>query len=126
MKIKELARTRTRTRSRTRGMRLLSASRLRSILNKVSKRTLIECLLTLWRAAPKRAKIAVSVKLEKAPKKSTTRRKTKRKTRRRAASTRKRARKSSRRKASGRRKGRTAKQRAATRKLVAFNKRRRR
>ncbi len=122
MKIKELARTRTRTKSRTRGMRLLSAPRLKSILNKVSKRTLIECLLTLWRAAPRKAKIAVSVKLERAPKKSTTRRKTKRKTRRRAASTRKRARKAKRRG----RKGRTAKQRAATRKLVAFNKRRRR
>ena len=52
--------------------------------------------------------------------------KTKRKAKRKTRKSKTKKRKASKRKASGRKKPRTAKQRAATRKLIAFNKRRRR
>lgn len=56
--------------SSTRGFKLPTIPQVRKILNKVSRKTLTECIISLWRVAPKRAKITIAMKLEKAPKKA--------------------------------------------------------
>ncbi len=82
-----MARTKQRTKQRRRlQFRIPTAKVIRAALNRVSKQTLVQCFMILFTAAPKKVKMRVLIKLEKAPKKSrgkTAKRKTKRKSRRR-------------------------------------------
>ena len=121
-------RTRTLTKLRQ-GFRIPTNKKIASILRANSKTLVIRMFLSALSLLSKPNKIKILVKLEKGAVKKRGR-KTRRKSKgRRRARGRKRSRgrkrkSKTKRKSKGRRKGRTAKQRAATRKLVAFNKRR--
>ena len=128
-------RTRTLTKLRQ-GFKIPTHSKIRTSLRNKSKGFIISLFLTAFGMLPKGKKIKLLIKIERGlgrikrrskTKRRTRKRTTRRKTRRRSRTRRRRTgrRGRTRRKSKGRRKGRTAKQRAATRKLVAFNKRRR-
>lgn len=76
---KRKSKARSKTKSKI-GFQLPTLKKFRTVANKVSKRVLLDCTVYLWKAAPRKAKIYVAMKLEKAPKKSTKRKATKRKT----------------------------------------------
>ena len=114
------------------GFTIPTHAKIKAALRKRSKGFIISLFLTAFGMLPKGKKIKVLIRIERGlgrirgkrrTKRKTKRRTTRRKTRRRGRT---RRRERTRRRKSGRKKGRTAKQRAATRKLVAFNKRRRR
>ena len=112
------------------GFAVPSKSRILSALRKRSKAFVMRMFWFLFTKATKTDKIKVLMRIEglRGTKRKGKRRSKGRKRRRsakgrRRSRGRRKARRSSRRKS---RKGRTAKQRAATRKLIAFNKRRRR
>lgn len=81
-----MARTKTKTKRtlKIKGISFTTA-KLKSVLSKVSKTTLVDCFLILFRAAPKKIQLRVAIKLERAPKKSTTRKSKTRKTKRRVS-----------------------------------------
>ena len=113
-----------------RGFTMPTIQKIKTALRTRSKSFIINLFISAFSLLSKTQKIRMLIRIErrgsrKTRRKSTGRRKTRRKARSRKVTRRKRTRKQARRKAGGK-KRRTAKQRAATRKLVAFNKRRRR
>ena len=116
-------RTRTLTKLRQ-GFRIPTNKKIASILRANSKTFVIRMFLSALSLLSKPNKIKILVKLEKGAVKKRSR-KTRRKSKGRRKAKGRRRKSKTRRKSKGRRKGRTAKQRAATKKLVAFNKRRR-
>jgi hypothetical protein len=104
------------------GFSIPTKKRIRSALNKLSKRKLVDLVLYTFGILPKTAKIKVLMKIDNAPKKRSVKKRSKVKrrkaTQKKATTRRKTTRKSKRR--------RTPAQIRATKKLVALNKRRRR
>ena len=108
------------------GFTMPTVKKIKSVLRSRSKTFLINCIMSMFSKLSKPAKIQFLMKIDKRQvkrkarkvKRKSTRKGMKRKTARRAYTPKK--------KSKGRKKPRTAKQKAATRKLVALNKRRRR
>ena len=126
-----MARQKTRTRQMLfsassemrKGFTMPTVKKIKSVLMSRSKTFLVNLILAMMVGMSKTAKIKVLIKIEKGPiAKRVAKRKAKKKTaKRKTGSTFKKPKSSN-----GRKKPRTAKQKAATRKLVALNKRRRR
>ena len=107
------------------GYTMPTIKKIKSVLRTRSKTFLINCIMSMFSTMSKSAKIKFLIKIDKRQVKRkarkvkrSTRKGMKRKTARRAYTPKK--------KSKGRKKARTAKQKAATRKLVAFNKKRKR
>ena len=109
------------------GYTMPTIKKIRSVLMSRSKTFLVNLIITMMAKKSKTEKIKILIKIEKGKivrkvkrrrKAKSTKKGMKRKTARRAYTPKK--------KSKGRKKPRTAKQKAATRKLVALNKRRRR
>ncbi len=105
-----------------RGFTMPTQKRIRSALNKISKRRLVDLVLFAFSMLPKTAKIKILLRVERAPKKSTKRKGSKRKAPKRRKSTKRKApkRKSSKRKnpkrvKAGKKAARTRKRKAAKR-----------
>ena len=130
-----MARQKTRTRQKLfsagselrKGYTMPTIKKIRSVLMSRSKTFLVNLIITMMAKKSKTEKIKILIKIEKGKivrkvkrrkKAKSTRKGMKRKTARRAYTPKK--------KSKGRKKARTAKQKAATRKLVALNKKRRR
>ena len=106
------------------GFTMPTIKKIKSVLMKKSKTFLVNLIITMMAKKSKSEKIKILIKIEKGKRAIKRRRKAKstkkgmvRKTARKAFKPKK---------GKGRKKARTAKQKAATRKLVAFNKKRKR
>ena len=71
----------SKTRNKSKGFKVPTLPKLKTILRKVSKTTLIKVTCKLWLAAPMKLKVNVAAMLERAPKKSAKRKTKKSKTR---------------------------------------------
>lgn len=105
------------------GFTMPTMKKIKSVLRKRSKTFLVSLIMSMFSKLSKTQKISMLMRIDRKSigRKRKAKRKSSTRGRRKAPK-----RRTSRRKSKGRRKGRTARQRAATRKLVAFNKKRRR